>query len=161
MLSSPWSDLHAGGVLSGLTPAIYFRLSVQAMDSGDERRWGGLGFSFGGELPHGFPVGGGGESAEEIEELGGGGGNRRGGGCGPGEEPEGHSTGGEAAAEDAVNEFRVHGEVELVEGAFHEDVAANDVGDVVDCHEVVICVDCWLWVGHWRGVWCRGWWLGF
>ncbi|GFY84264.1 hypothetical protein Acr_03g0010380 [Actinidia rufa] len=29
MLSSPWSDLHAGGVLSGLTPAIYFRSSVQ------------------------------------------------------------------------------------------------------------------------------------
>ncbi|GFY82878.1 Rad23 UV excision repair protein family [Actinidia rufa] len=29
MRSSPWSDLHAGGVWSGLTPAIYFCSSVQ------------------------------------------------------------------------------------------------------------------------------------
>ncbi|GFZ06794.1 hypothetical protein Acr_18g0009640 [Actinidia rufa] len=29
LLSSPWSDLHAGGVLSGLAPAIYFCSSVQ------------------------------------------------------------------------------------------------------------------------------------
>ncbi|GFZ09934.1 hypothetical protein Acr_21g0005330 [Actinidia rufa] len=29
LLSSPWSDLHAGGVLSGLAPALYFCPSVQ------------------------------------------------------------------------------------------------------------------------------------
>ncbi|GFY96163.1 hypothetical protein Acr_11g0004690 [Actinidia rufa] len=29
LLSSPWSDLHAGGVLSGLAPALYFCSSVQ------------------------------------------------------------------------------------------------------------------------------------
>ncbi|PSR88215.1 Subtilisin-like protease [Actinidia chinensis var. chinensis] len=29
LLSSPWSDLHAGGVLSGLAPAIYLCSSVQ------------------------------------------------------------------------------------------------------------------------------------
>ncbi|GFS34349.1 ENTH/VHS family protein [Actinidia rufa] len=41
LLSSPWSDLHAGGVLSGLAPAVYFCSSVQVALQGSEAQYQG------------------------------------------------------------------------------------------------------------------------
>ncbi|KAK9289399.1 hypothetical protein L1049_007554 [Liquidambar formosana] len=53
-------------------------------------------------------------------------------GADPVEEAEGLSAGGGAAAEDAVDEVGGDSEAELVEGLFHVEVAADDIGDVVD-----------------------------
>lgn len=56
----------------------------------------------------------------------------------PVEEAEGFGGRVGARAEDAEDEFWGEGYVELVEGAFHVEVAADYVGDVVDCGEVLV-----------------------
>lgn len=99
-----------------------------------------------GDLPHGLPVAGAAEGAEELVEFEGGGGVG-GAGAGPGEEAEGLDRGGGAGAEDAVDEVGGGGDGELVEGALQVEVAPDDVGDVVDCGEVVVAGGGGVWVG--------------
>lgn len=57
----------------------------------------------------------------------------------PIEETEGLSTRVGASAKDSKNKLRIEvGDLELVEGALHVEVSANNVGDMVDCGKIVI-----------------------
>lgn len=86
-------------------------------------------------FPHRLVVLGQSQGFYEFLELDGGWGI---GGASPIEESEGLGAGAGAGAEDAVDEVGGEGHVQLVESALHVEVAADDVGDVVDDGEVVI-----------------------
>lgn len=94
----------------------------------------------GDEGPHGLVVVGAGEDADDLFELDGGG-DVDGVvvvGPGPVEEADALRRGGGARAEDAEDQLRRDGDAELVEGALHVEVAADDVGHVLDRREVLI-----------------------
>lgn len=57
----------------------------------------------------------------------------------PVEETEGFSTRVGASAKDSENELGIEvGDSELVESALQVEVAADNVGDMVDCGEIVV-----------------------
>lgn len=90
------------------------------------------------DVPHGLVVIGIGEGFDDLFEFEGGGVVGRVVGTRPVEEAEGFGGRVGTRAEDAEDEFRGEGYVEFVEGAFHVEVAADDVGDVVDGGEVFV-----------------------
>ncbi|GFZ07452.1 hypothetical protein Acr_19g0003890 [Actinidia rufa] len=70
LLSSPWPDLHAGVVLSGLAPAVYLCSSVQVALQVSEYGDGGCNGKMVMEVEHGLN----GKMVVEVECGGGGGG---------------------------------------------------------------------------------------
>lgn len=57
----------------------------------------------------------------------------------PVEETEGLGTRVGASAKDSENELGIEvGDSELVESALHVEVSADNVGDMVDCSEIVV-----------------------
>lgn len=63
-------------------------------------------------------------------------------GTGPIEETEGFGGGRGTGAEDAEDEFWCDCDAEFVEGSFQVEVTTDDVGNVLDCGEVLIFGGC-------------------
>lgn len=90
------------------------------------------------DFPHGFEFLRAGECTDELFAFYGCGAVRRVVGLSPVEEAEGFGCRGGAGSEDSVDELGVDGDSHFVESALHVDVAADDVGDVVDGGEVIV-----------------------
>lgn len=123
------------GLIDEAVPPVFFDNEAKGV-------WGNAQIVMGVHLikdfPHGFVFLRAGECTDELFALNGCWVVRRVVCLSPVEEAEGFSGRGGAGPEDSVDELGVDGDSHFIEGALHVDVAADDVGDVVDGGEVVV-----------------------